>query len=51
MKEKWKDIEGFEGLYQISNLGRIKTIKKGKILRTYIRKIKKRDTLSMCSLI
>lgn len=24
-KEIWKDIEGYEGLYQISNLGRIKS--------------------------
>lgn len=23
MEEVWKDIEGYEGLYQISNLGRI----------------------------
>lgn len=26
LKEFWKDIEGYEGLYQVSNLGRIKTI-------------------------
>ena len=45
MEEIWKDIEGYEGLYQVSNLGRIKsldrymnnkygtkTLKKGKIL-------------------
>ena len=25
-KEIWKDIEGFEGLYQISNLGRVKSL-------------------------
>lgn len=25
MDETWKDIEGFEGLYQVSNLGRIKS--------------------------
>ncbi|HFX3788791.1 TPA: NUMOD4 domain-containing protein [Enterococcus faecium] len=24
--EVWKDIEGFEGMYQISNLGRIKSL-------------------------
>lgn len=39
-KEIWKDIEGYEGLYQVSNLGRIKslprngTIKKEKILKS-----------------
>lgn len=26
MEEKWKDIEGYEGLYQVSNLGRVKRI-------------------------
>ena len=23
--EEWRDIEGYEGLYQISNLGRVKS--------------------------
>ena len=27
MKEIWKDISGYEGLYQVSNLGRIKRIR------------------------
>ena len=26
--EKWKDIKGYEGLYQVSNLGRIKSFQK-----------------------
>lgn len=26
MKELWKDIEAYEGLYQISNLGRVKSL-------------------------
>ena len=26
MKEVWKDIKGYEGLYQISNLGRVKSL-------------------------
>lgn len=26
MQEVWKDIEGYEGLYQVSNLGRIKSL-------------------------
>lgn len=26
MTEIWKDIEGYEGLYQVSNLGRIKSL-------------------------
>lgn len=48
-KEIWKDIIGYEGFYQASNLGRIRSldrvsnyrnngtaIKKGKILKTYL---------------
>ena len=36
MSEVWKDIEGYEGLYQISNYGRVKSLKYGKerILKT-----------------
>ena len=26
MQEEWKDIEGFEGMYQVSNLGRVKSL-------------------------
>ena len=26
MKEEWKDIPGYEGLYQASSLGRIKSL-------------------------
>ncbi len=40
MKEIWKDIKGYEGLYQVSNLGRIKSVdriierrKKGKYFK------------------
>jgi hypothetical protein len=28
--EIWKDIEGYEGVYQVSNLGRVKSLKFGK---------------------
>ena len=27
MVEIWKDIKGYEGLYQVSNLGRVKSLK------------------------
>lgn len=27
MEETWKDIEGYEGLYQVSSLGRVKSSK------------------------
>lgn len=30
MEEIWKDIEGYEGLYQVSNLGRVKSFLKNK---------------------
>lgn len=26
--EIWKDIKGYEGLYQVSNLGKVKSIEK-----------------------
>jgi hypothetical protein len=25
-REIWKDIEGFEGLYQVSNMGRVRSL-------------------------
>lgn len=28
MEEVWKDIEGFEGWYQVSNLGRVRSLKR-----------------------
>lgn len=28
--EQWKDIYGYEGIYQVSNLGRVKSLKCGK---------------------
>lgn len=31
MKEIWKDIKDWEGLYQVSNLGRIKSVKRDKL--------------------
>lgn len=30
MVEVWKDIEGYEGLYQVSSLGRVKSLRFGK---------------------
>lgn len=39
----WKDIEGFEGLYQVSNTGKVKSIfrykkeLKGEVVREYLR--------------
>ena len=28
--EQWKDIQGYEGLYQVSNLGRVKSLERYK---------------------
>lgn len=45
MEEIWKDIKGYEGLYQVSNLGRVKSLGNGnsnnskrRILKTYKQK-------------
>jgi len=43
MKEIWKDIEGYEGIYQVSNTGKVRSldrkvwnyIKKGRILKMH----------------
>lgn len=36
MEEIWKDIEGYEGLYQVSNMGRVKSVRKNIILKNKI---------------
>lgn len=33
MKEVWKDIDGYEGLYQISNLGNVKSLPRKKTIK------------------
>lgn len=35
MNEQWKDIEGYEGLYQVSNLGRVWSVKRKERGRTF----------------
>lgn len=35
MQEIWKDVKDYKGLYQVSNLGNIKSIKYSKILKPY----------------
>lgn len=39
--EEWKDIEGFEGLYQISNEGRVKSLGNNKSRKEKILKCRK----------
>lgn len=34
MQEIWKDISGFEGVYEISSYGRVRSVKSGRILST-----------------
>ena len=33
MKEIWKDIKKYEGLYQVSNLGKVKSIRNNKLMK------------------
>ena len=36
MSEIWKDIQGYEGLYQVSNLGRVKSLNYNKTSKSKI---------------
>lgn len=38
MTEIWRDIKDYEGLYQISNLGRVKNSRTGRILKPQVNK-------------
>ena len=40
MEEIWKDIKGYEGLYQVSNLGRVRSLKHRGKNEIRIRKIR-----------
>jgi hypothetical protein len=40
MEEIWKDIEGYEGLYQVSNLGRVKSLDREVRYRNSFRNVK-----------
>lgn len=46
LKEKWKPVDGYEGIYLISNFGRFKTLSRKHIVRrqprSYVRFIKER---------
>lgn len=35
MEEIWKDVENFEGLYQVSNYGRVWSVRKNKFIRMH----------------
>lgn len=36
--EEWRDIKGYEGLYQVSNLGRIKSVYRNHIMKVRLDK-------------
>lgn len=44
MEEIWKDIVGYEGLYQVSNLGRIKSLEREFYIKNQYGGISKRKT-------
>lgn len=39
LKEKWKPVVGYEGLYEVSNLGRVKSLERHIVARQYNRKL------------
>ena len=41
MQEVWKDIKGYEGLYQVSNLGQVKRLSNNKYTREKMLKPRK----------
>lgn len=47
MKEIWKDIEGYEGLYQVSNLGRVKSLDRIVVTKTNISRLMKGKVITI----
>lgn len=39
IEEEWRDIAGYEGIYQVSNLGRVKSLYKGMGKERYLKPI------------
>lgn len=48
MKEIWRDIEGYEGLYKVSNLGNVKCMNYRNQKKEQIKKAIKNDTGYFC---
>ena len=47
--EIWKDIKGYEGLYQVSNYGKVKNVNTNKILKQFLTdKVYCKVSLSNC---
>jgi len=56
MKEIWKPVEGFEGLYEVSNLGQVKSLERyiennGGLQRRHEKILKQNTTSGHCSVI
>lgn len=48
MEELWRDVEGYEGLYKISSLGRVFNLTNGTIYKVPKRSEYKRDYYAVC---
>ena len=46
--EIWKDIEGYEGLYQISNLGRVRSLARATTSGKVLKQMKKHGYMNVC---
>ena len=46
--EVWKDVKGFEGLYQVSNLGRVKSLERYVPSKPGVQRLKKEQILKPC---
>lgn len=44
MVEEWKWVKGFEGVYQVSNLGRLKSFKNILKVIFFLKRTKREDT-------
>ena len=48
MEEIWKDIEGYEGSYQVSNLGRVRSLDRVCIMKNGLKRLQKGRIMAFC---